>query len=300
LGDVCSDSLEGKSNIEVPSSGMLANEAKPYQICSSIVLFENDPAEVTAAIRSVLDAPMRTACTVIDNSPTCSLRQCVLNAGAQYIHSAENVGFGAAHNIALRTHIGVSEFSLIQNPDVEFSADTLSALYEFMLNRPEVGLVMPGILYPDGTEQRLCKRLPGPIDLILRRFSGPIGRVLFRGQLKRYELAHLDMGIPREVPCLSGCFMFIRSAVLREIGCFDERYFMYMEDVDLCRRIGVNYKTVFYPNVSVTHGYRKGSYRTSKLMKYHIQSAIRYFGKWGWLWDPVRKDLNHRTGPLVS
>jgi GT2 family glycosyltransferase len=278
---------------------MPASDLQRYQISCSIVLFENDPAEVTAAIRSALSSPIRAVCTVIDNSPTCSLRQCVLDAGAQYIHSPENLGFGAAHNVALRSNINTSEFSLIQNPDIQFAPEILSALCEFMLDHPEVGLVMPRILNPDGTGQGLCKRLPGPFDLVLRRFSGQIGRLFFSELLNRYELAHLNMEIPREVPCLSGCFMFIRSSVLREIGCFDEQYFMYMEDVDLCRRIGMKYKTVYYPHVSVIHGYRKGSYRINKLMKYHIQSAIRYFAKWGWLWDPVREDLNNRTDPLA-
>ena|ERR1700734_2021789 len=278
---------------------MAANEGKAYQVNSSIVLFENDPAEVVAAIRSVRDSPLRTMCTVVDNSPTSLLQECVASAGAHYIHSNRNLGFGAAHNFALRAHIEDAEFCLIQNPDVHFSPDTLCALYKFMLAHPEVGLVMPKILYPDGTEQRLCKLLPGPLDLILRRFGGAIGDALFRKQHERYELAHLDLGVAREIPCLSGCFMFIRSGALRDVGCFDERYFMYMEDVDLCRRIGAKYKTVFFPYVSITHGYQKGSYRVGDLMKHHVESAIRYFGKWGWFRDSAREELNKRTGQMI-
>jgi GT2 family glycosyltransferase len=151
----------------------------------------------------------------------------------------------------------------------------------------------------DGTEQRLCKQLPSPLDLLSRRFLGRLGRALFAAQLDKYELRHLDLGITREIPCLSGCFMFLRSKVLHEVGFFDERYFMYMEDVDLCRRIGAKYETVFYPNVAITHGYAKGSYSSSTLLKYHVQSAIKYFGKWGWIYDSKRQKLNRKTAPLT-
>jgi hypothetical protein len=96
-----------------------------------------------------------------------------------------------------------------------------------------------------------------------------------------------------EVPNLSGAFMFVRSEVFQEVGNFDERYFMYMEDTDFVRRIGEKYKTVYYPKVHIYHEYKKGSYKNPKLMKYHISSAIKYFNKWGWLIDKKRKIINN-------
>lgn len=271
---------------------------KPYQVSASIVVYKNNQTDVVAALRSILSAPMRVACTVVDNSPTPDLRRCVTESGAKYIYAGINLGFGCGHNLALRASLEASEYHLVLNPDVHFAPEIPAALYSFMNENPAVGLVMPQIRYPDGTEQRLCKQFPEPIDLISRRFLGNIGRSLFAKRLDRYELRHLDMGIVREIPCLSGCFMFVRSTALREVGFFDERYFMYMEDVDLCRRIGARYKTVFYPTVSVTHGYAKGSYNSFRLLKYHLRSAFRYFSKWGWLYDPERVTLNSRTAPL--
>lgn len=94
--------------------------------------------------------------------------------------------------------------------------------------------------------------------------------------------------------------MFMRASVLQEVGGFDERFFMYMEDVDLCRRIGARHMTVFNPTVVVTHGYAKASYQNLKLLGYHVQSALRYFGKWGWLLDAQRKRLNGKTGEVPS
>lgn len=97
-----------------------------------------------------------------------------------------------------------------------------------------------------------------------------------------------------EVPILSGCFMFVRMDVIGKVGLFDERFFMYSEDVDLCRRIGEISKTVFYPNVAVFHEYEKGSYKNKKLLKYHIRSTIKYFNKWGWIFDRKRADANKK------
>lgn len=78
------------------------------------------------------------------------------------------------------------------------------------------------------------------------------------------------------------------SRCFKKVGGFDERFFMYSEDVDLCRRIGEVSKTMFYPMASVYHGYEKGSYKSWKLLKYHICSAIQYFNKWGWVFDKKR------------
>lgn len=268
-----------------------------YQLSVSIVAYKNDPEEIAAAIKSVLSTDLRTLCVVVDNSPTQELRKCIEGGGAQYVYPGRNLGFGAGHNVALRKIVDSSEFHLILNPDVTFRQETPTALYRFMNENPEVGLVMPRILYPDGSEQHLCKLLPTPRDLILRRFFGKLAKIFFRTSLKRFELRDLDMTIAREVPCLSGCFMFVRTSVLYEVGLFDEGYFMYMEDFDMCRRIGRRYKTVFYPRVSVTHGYTKGSYYSSRLLKYHMQSAVRYFSKWGWLFDSERKRLNKKIAP---
>jgi len=139
------------------------------------------------------------------------------------------------------------------------------------------------------------KLLPSPIDLFARRFLGRAGKALFKRRWDQYELRDLDLNVVREIPSLSGCFMFMRASVLQETGLFDERYFMYLEDVDLCRRIGRVSQTVFYPYVSIVHGYAKGSYQDSRLLKYHISSAIKYFSKWGWFYDPEREQLNRKT-----
>lgn len=273
---------------------------KSYQVTASIVVYKNNPAELTCAVRSVLSTPMRVKCTVIDNSPTRSLEQCAIESGATYLHTGKNIGFGSGHNLALKSDCASSDYHLVLNPDVHFASDILVSLYQFMNGNVDIGLVMPRVVYPDGRNQQLCKQIPSPLDLISRRFLGRFKKILFSKRLNRYELHHIDLSKTCEVPCLSGCFMFIRSDALRKIGYFDERYFMYMEDVDLCRRIGSKYKTAFFPKVTVTHGYTKGSYRNIRLLRYHLQSAFKYFSKWGWFFDADRNQLNKRACGLIT
>jgi hypothetical protein len=159
-----------------------------------------------------------------------------------------------------------------------------------MEQHDDVGLVMPGIRYPDGSEQHLCKLLPNPGDLLMRRFAPGLYRR--SGRLARYELHASGYDKIMDVPSLSGCFMLVRTRILREIAGFDERFFMYLEDVDLSRRVGKVARVVFFPYVTVVHDYAQGSYKSLKLLSYHIKSAILYFNKWGWFSDIERDAIN--------
>jgi GT2 family glycosyltransferase len=232
--------------------------------------------------------------TVVDNSPDDALRSMVEAEGAQYIFAGKNLGFGAGHNLAIRRYVNSSEYHLILNPDTTFGPDTIPALANYMRETPRTGLVMPKVLYPNGTEQRLCKRLPTPFDLFARRFIGRAGHRLAANSMARYQLEDVDLSRPCFVPNLSGCFMFVRTEVLRSIGGFDERFFLYLEDVDLCRRIGEQWDTMYYPYACIVHEYGNGSYRNLQHLKLHTASAWRYFNKWGWLTDHKRDALNAR------
>ena len=196
--------------------------------------------------------------TVVDNSPSQKFEALSSEFGACYLPSRQNLGFGAGHNLALRESLGNSRYHVVLNPDVRFGPDVLAKLRLFMDENPEAGLVMPRVLYPDQQPQLLCKRLPAPMDLVVRRFGGNSLQKIFQDRLNRYLLQDVDLTVPRMVPALSGCFMFMRTSILQQVGLFDERFFMYMEDVDLCRRIGEVSKTMFYPDVSIYHDYEKG------------------------------------------
>lgn len=228
---------------------------------------------------------------IIDNSSNDELREFVKdNPRIRYIHSL-NLGYGTGHNIAIKQAIEIgSTYHVVLNPDVYWYDNVIHELSNYMDSHPNVGLIMPKILYPSGKTQYLCKLLPSPINLIIRRFI-PFKRYQEKHDYN-YEMHWTGYNLIMEVPSLSGCFMFIRSSVLKNIGGFDERYFMYAEDLDLCRRIGELSKTIYYPKVSVVHEYDKGSYKNKKLLRYHIKSMIKYFNKWGWIFDRKRKLRN--------
>jgi GT2 family glycosyltransferase len=262
------------------------------EISCSIVIFHNPVEELRIAIESFLNCSKNIKLYLVDNSTEDKLRYQFLSPQIEYIFNGKNLGYGAGHNIAIKKAQGRSQYHIVLNPDIEFNPSVLNGLYDFMQQNKNVGLVMPKVLYKNGLTQYLCKRLPSPADLFLRRFIPGKVKVLFKKILAEYELRHKDYNSIMEVPNLSGCFMFIRTGVFSNVGMFDEQYFMYLEDTDLSRRINKYYRTVYYPMESITHGYSKASYKSFKLMKHHLTSSIRYFNKWGWFKDQNRLLIN--------
>lgn len=264
-----------------------------FDISCSIVLFHNPVEEVRKAVESVLNCRKKIKLYLVDNSSNDSLRFQFISPKIEYIFTGRNMGFGAAHNVAIKRAKGRSKYHLILNPDVEFEPETLDGLSDFMDQYGDVGLVMPKVLYRNGDIQYLCKRLPSPTDLLFRRFlPGPV-KSIFKDRLDMYELRDKDYNSAMEVPNLSGCFMFVRNEVFSKVGGFDERYFLYLEDTDLCRRINRHYRTVYYPVETIIHGYRKASYKSFRLLRHHLKSSVLYFNKWGWFSDRNRALINH-------
>ena len=262
-------------------------------ITASIVAYHTPTDELSHLLECVVQSCIDTL-YLVDNSSNDSLRE-LGNTSPKivYIYS-DNLGFGHGHNIAIRKALAANaDYHIVINPDVYWEGQVIEGIRAFMDTHRDCGLVMPKVLYPDGELQYLCKLLPTPMDLFGRRF------LPFKGiQQKRdarFELHASGYDKVMEVPSLSGCFMFMRVDVLKKVGMFDERFFMYAEDLDLCRRIGEVSKTMYYPDVSIFHAYGKGSYKNKKLLKYHICSVVKYFNKWGWLWDRKRSRINRQT-----
>ena len=261
-------------------------------ITASLVTFHTKPSDLLRLIKCILNSNI-SIFYIIDNSSNDSLREySQISEKIKYIHS-QNLGFGHGHNIALEMALAQgAKYHVIINPDIYWKDNVIEELTSFMDKNNDCGQVMPKILYPNGETQLLCKLIPTSINLIGRRFI-PIKAIKQKIDAK-YELHHSGYNTIMEIPVLSGCFMFVRMDIIKKVGLFDERYFMYCEDVDLCRRIGEISRTMFYPNVSVYHEYDKGSYKKKKLLKYHICSTIKYFNKWGWIIDKKRTKTNKR------
>ena len=267
-----------------------------YDITASIVAYKTNPLELERVIRSLLDCSLRIKIVIVDNSPIEELDSLCRDLGTEYYYSGRNLGFGAAHNVAF-LRFSRSTYHLVLNPDVQFGHKVLEELVNFLELNESVGLVMPRVVYPNGSPQYLCKRLPTPFDIASRRLFPGLLQRFFRNSMSSFELRDMDMNKVLSVPYLSGCFMLLRSKALQEVGLFDERFFMYFEDLDLTRRINKRYRTIYYPRTSIIHRHEKGSYKSVWLLFCGIQSAIRYFNKWGWVWDRERFRINKAIGP---
>jgi GT2 family glycosyltransferase len=262
----------------------------------SIVTYNNKTTirdALNSIEKSTLKQENECETVVVDNSSGDGTADIIAGEfpGVRLIRS-ENVGFGAGHNKAIADTAGKSDYHLIMNPDIYFDEEVPAKLVAFMEKNKDTGLVMPKIYYPDKRVQHLCKLLPTPFDLIGRRFIPGFLKPLFKRRFEAYEFRDRDYDEQMEVPHLSGCFMMIRSEVFEKTGAFDERFFMYLEDVDLSRRILSRYKNVYFPGVHIFHHYHQGSYKQFKHLKYHAASAIKYFNKWGWFFDKERRRIN--------
>jgi len=212
----------------------------------------------------------------------------------RYMAMPENLGYGRAHNIALReSAYHKTEMHLVVNSDIRVLAEDIDAMHDWMMAHPEVGQLMPRVVSPDGSQQYLAKRLPTPLDVFGRRFL-PAWMTARRN--KRYELRDLDLTRPQNAPYLSGCFMMLRTTAAVEAGLFDERYFMYPEDIDLTRTIHRNYLTLYYPEWTIVHAHARESYKDARMLRVHIRNLCRYFNKWGWIFDAERRLYNRQIG----
>lgn len=266
----------------------------PLHISATIVAYKNNIDELNLSIKSFLETNLNVAIYIIDNSPTDSLKDKIYKDNrVRYIFMNKNNGFGAGHNEILSHPELMGKYHLVLNPDIHFEPGVIDRLYSYMENNPDVGNVMPKVIYPNGDLQYLCKLLPTPIDWIGRLII-PFKAIKDKINDK-FEMHFADYNKCMNVPYLSGCFMFLRTSVIKEIGLFDTHIFMYGEDTDLNRRIHAKYKTMYNPDVTIIHRHEQGSHKNLHLMWIHIKAAIYYFNKWGWFIDKERKEINRKT-----
>ena len=270
----------------------------------SIVLYNPDWQQLAALCEKLLQVSSLRALYLIDNSPVqaAPLFISTLNSfprrtersQIKYIwNNGSNLGYGAAHNIAIRRSIYERTLChLVMNSDILVSPEDIDRLHAFIAHNPKVGCVMPKVLCPDGQIQYLCKLLPTPFDVFGRRF---LPSWMMKSRNRRYELRDSGYNRMLNVPYLSGCFMFLRTEAVRQARLFDERYFMYPEDIDLTRTIQRDWLTLFLPDITIVHNHARASYKSLRMTWVHIVNICRYFNKWGWFFDSERRLFNRLT-----
>lgn len=262
-------------------------------VCVSFVLFGTPREEVERAVAQARSDTLKIHVVLIDNSQPPLDLAFASAPDVTVITTNANLGYGRGHNIALAASKGRCRYNLVMNTDLQMGPEVIPGLVAFMDEHDDVGLTMPKVHYPDGSLQRLCRLLPDPADLLGRRFFS--GTRWAKVRNKRYEFHNWDYDTVAEFPFLSGCFMLIRRSVLDVVGYFDERYFLYAEDLDLSRRIHTTARTLYVPYQSVVHEYRSQTKPSLRRLRYAMVSLAQYFTKWGWVRDAERDRINRKT-----
>lgn len=193
------------------------------------------------------------------------------------IQSAVNNGFGAGNNQVLP--FLDSDYHILINPDITISKeDTLNKMILYMQSHPSVGLLSPKILNVDGSVQKLYKHNPSVLDMALR-FISPKFMKKRQSWFVHDETKYGQRGL---IENASGAFMFFRTTTFKKVGGFDEKYFMYMEDADITRKVNQVSTAMFIPETVVIHEWQRNSHRKIKYIIIMIHSMTIYFKKWGW------------------
>ncbi|GBC93005.1 N-acetylglucosaminyl-diphospho-decaprenol L-rhamnosyltransferase [bacterium HR15] len=192
--------------------------------------------------------------------------------------SERNLGFAKGHNELARHAQG--RYLLILNPDTLMLEDALDNLIRFAEAHPEAGIIGPKLLNPDGSLQYSCRRFPNPIAAIFR--NTPLGRLFPHNRYTRdYLMLDWDHRSVREVDWVSGAAMLVSRAVYEQLGGFDEQFFIYVEDVDLCYRAWqAGWKVLYYPEAVILHAIgRSTDLVANKMIITFHQSMYKFYKK---------------------
>jgi len=195
-------------------------------------------------------------------------------------HNATPQGFGANHNQAFGLASG--DFFCVLNPDIRFSANPFPALMACLADH-SVGVAAPLVLNADGAIEDSARRFPTPLKIVCKALG------VCRGI--DYPISNCEI-LPDWV---GGMCLLFRRAAYQQLGGFDQRYFLYYEDVNLCARLGLSgLKVVLSPKAWVVHHAQRTSRRKFKYLAWHVQSMLRFFLSpvfWQVMWRKARKVL---------
>jgi len=201
----------------------------------------------------------------------------------QHLVCARNPGFGSGHNSILSLPMG--DCHLILNPDVELLDDFLIRARQTMTEQSNVAVLAPRGTNDMGEEEYLAKRYPSVLVLLLRAFAPGWLQKPVQGKMAGYELQDLPMSGPlQDVPLLSGCCMMVRSEAFRAVAGFDERFFLYFEDYDLCMRLVSQGRVVRDPSQLIVHHGGQAARKGWRHILWFLRGGLRFFNRWGWRW----------------
>lgn len=229
--------------------------------------------------------------TVVDNASEDGIELLLKNhyINVNCIRNEDNFGFAKAQNAGMQD--ANAKYHFVLNPDTVLvqGEALIKKLHDFMENNPQVGIVGPKIMYPDGTRQNSCFRFPKFLQPVYSRTKlGKIGNG--KKTADRYFMRDFEHDETIPVDWIMGAAMFVRQTAVDEIGLMDERFWMYAEDSDWCRRMWEKgWQVFFVHNVMLQHEHGRGSAKVdgiiksllvNKLARAHLKSWLQYMWKW--------------------
>jgi GT2 family glycosyltransferase len=215
---------------------------------------------------------------VVDNASGDGTVEYLRNSDIKCVPLEKNRGFGAGVNIGAGE--SVYKYLLILNPDTVVPDDSLRKLLRFAESEANFGLLAPSLEYPDGKIQISARDFPRRRDFLISRGS-PLFRLGITGEKEAGYIVPEDDG-PMEIPAVSATALMIRADLFSQTGGFDERFFMYLEDIDLCRRIKEKgLSIILIPEIKIRHSWKKSSSKRPFFASWHHHlSVFKYFCKY--------------------
>lgn len=256
---------------------------------SIIIVNYNTGALTKACVESLLSQPLppRTEIIVVDNASHDDSVPFLRSDFPEItvIANQRNVGLAAAVNQGITAAQG--EFYLILNPDIIALPNSVASLLTYMQQHPDVGIAGGKLLSPNGSTQYSCYRYYRPMTIVYRRTW--LGKTaLGRAEIDRFLMKDFDRQTTRDVEWLMGACLMVRAEAVKKVGGMDERFFLYFEDVDWCRRFkAADYRVVYFPDAEFSHYHQRSSEQgtlfsifTNRAVRHHILSALKYFWKY--------------------
>jgi GT2 family glycosyltransferase len=259
-------------------------------LVSAIVLNYRSPQPTVECVLGLLEQSIaeNMEVIVVDNHSTDDSIGVLRNRLGSFdrvriVEASRNRGFGSGYNLGV--HYARGRFILINNPDKNLQHDGIEKLTEKMKADPGIGIIAPKLLHHDGTCRHSARAFPRPLDVVVKR---TFLQHLFPKRLIRYLQLHENPDLERDVDWVVGGNLMMRRELFHQLHGFDEGFFLFFEDIDLCRRCQVQGKrVVYYPKVHSFDRKKRLSeggiwtLLSTPVGRAHIASGIRYFLKWG-------------------
>lgn len=250
-------------------------------------------AMLTSLFRDIAGSALKVQPVIVDNASGDGIKEALTQEFGDrvvFIDAGANVGFGRGNNLGLKQFD--AKYYFIANPDLVFLESqprTIERLYQFMEEHPKVGIVAPQLVLPAGAVQPSCMRFPRFLDQPAYRLGLQKKYDFARRRVEHLHMKDFDHTRTQPIDWATGAALFVRGAWAKQVGFFDERYFMYFEDTDLCRTFWSRGLPVYYKgDIVIQHGHERASARVpglksvllNPLTRIHIASLIKYSLKW--------------------